>query len=153
MGERPNQPKRFLLPKREYGKKLRRRQKTIVKHAFHQLIAYIPAQTHEPIISAGYIIQMAIQYSIWLWPWNVTKFNLRASIFLNFPGGMPPAPLKLACYTCWLCFAQYLTLLITHSPEFSIQAVLAWPLENCFLRPWLKPGAVWFNLQCFIING
>ena len=62
VGEKPNQPKRFLLPKHKYGKKL----KTVVKHAFQQLIACIPAHTHEPTISAGYIIQMAIQYSIWL---------------------------------------------------------------------------------------
>ena len=29
------------------------------------------------------------------------KFNLRAPIFQNFPGGgLPPDPLALACYAC-----------------------------------------------------
>ena len=28
-------------------------------------------------------------------------------IFKNFLGGMSPDPLVIACFTCWLCFAQH----------------------------------------------
>ena len=29
------------------------------------------------------------------------------AIFKIFLGGMPPDPLAIACFACWLCFAQH----------------------------------------------
>ena len=29
------------------------------------------------------------------------------TIFKIFLGGMPPDPLAIACFACWLCFAQH----------------------------------------------
>ena len=37
---------------------------------------------------------------------NALTCNLRACNFQNFLGGMPPDPLVIACFACWLCFAQ-----------------------------------------------
>ena len=48
-----------------------------------------------------------ISLSITLNSWSGPRFNLRRSFFENIFGGIPPDPLVLACFACWLCFAQY----------------------------------------------
>ena len=65
---------------------------------------------------------------------NSLRFNLRASIFL---GGMPPDPLALACYACWLCFTQLHIATITHYtkyvPHFNHVPLIR--EHNIFLNP------------------
>ena len=50
--------------------------------------------------------------------WNAPKFNLWVPAFPTFPGGMPPNTLALACFACWLYFAQYIV--IAYVSTFSI---------------------------------
>ena len=46
---------------------------------------------------------------------NTVRINLRVPNFQKFPGGAcPQTPLAIACFACWLCFAQYIEATITH---------------------------------------
>ena len=46
---------------------------------------------------------------------NTVRINLRVPNFQKFPGGAcPQTLLAIACFACWLCFAQYIEATITH---------------------------------------
>ena len=46
---------------------------------------------------------------------NTVRINLRVPNCQKFPGGAcPQTPLAIACFACWLCFAQYIEATITH---------------------------------------
>ena len=50
--------------------------------------------------------------------------QIQRDFFIIFHGGMPPDPLALTSYACWLCFTQYLEFMTTHHPKFSIHITL-----------------------------
>ena len=60
------------------------------------------------IAANSYVVTFACYLKKWLFLVKLPPKSISEHvIFKIFLGGMPPDPLALACFTCWLCFAQH----------------------------------------------
>ena len=91
---------------------------------------------------AGSILVMVWQTVTWYDPACMAMtlkcfiFNLNASIFQNFLGKECPRPPSISMLPMLIVLRTTITIILNSLFGRSTGQWLAWPLKNCFLRPW-----------------